>query len=60
MLMWSALIALAISVLLLGPFAASTPSWTGEVAILLLVVAVFVLVCLSESERADKTNPPDA
>ena len=60
MLMWSTLVALGISILLLGPLSDSTPAWTGEAAIVLLVVAVFVLVCLTESGRADKTNPPDA
>jgi hypothetical protein len=53
MLMWSALVALGISILLLGPLSDSTPAWTGEAAIVLLVVAVFVLVCLTESGRAD-------
>ena len=57
MLMWSALVALAISVLLLGPLSDSTPSWTGEAAIVLLVVAVFVLVCLDQIGAGRQDEP---
>ncbi|HEV2558944.1 MAG TPA: hypothetical protein VGU45_09985 [Microvirga sp.] len=55
MLMWSAVLALAASLLVLGPLAESVPAWAGEVAMLLIAVSAFVLVCLLETAgKADR------
>lgn len=49
MVVWSTLLTLLGSVLALSLFGESMPDWMGHGAELVMVVAVFVLICLFES-----------
>jgi hypothetical protein len=49
MVAWSAVFALVVSALLLGPFSETAPGWAGDAALLMMAVSVFILVCLFES-----------
>ncbi len=53
MLMWSAVLCLLASLLVLGPLAESVPAWAGEAAMLLTSLSAFVLVCLLESDGSE-------
>jgi hypothetical protein len=49
MLAWSALAALIVAVLVIGPLGNSVPAWTHQGAWLAGVCAVFTLICHLES-----------
>jgi hypothetical protein len=58
MLVWSTLLTLSISGLILGQFGSSAPEWASQIATFAMVVAIFVLVCLAEASgsRSDKPS----
>ena len=58
MLIWSALVTAVLTGLTLGLFTTGAPEWATQAAELVTVVAVFVLVCLVETNgsRSDKSN----
>ena len=57
MLLWSTLLTLLMSGLILGPFASGAPEWASQTAILVAAVAVFVLVCLAETSGPQSDKP---
>jgi formate hydrogenlyase subunit 4 len=57
MLLWSTLLTLLMSGLILGPFGSGAPDWASQTATFAAVVAVFILVCLAEASGARSDKP---